>query len=279
MPQTPPVPPPEMSRVIYAAAEEAMPPPPTTVPLPKMSREMKALAAFNVVPVRPPTAAPAPPEPLATAPAKALIVSARKPAAKGPKVAAKEPVTQSAEKQAEKRPAVLIDPKMCAEEAAGYRKPKGSAKKRPRKGQFYLWEQFTEGVDAKADDSTEAELAEPDESTLEMVAALAKEEHEAGAVGGSWVRRSVRASGQSELSSRQVGELLEVVKGNHKDGVVLKLKHWLGPDTNTWVMDSVLAALMKNDNCEALYIQNFNDGTQWLLALFLCCFFSWRALL
>lgn len=81
------------------------------------------------------------------------------------------------------------------------------------------------------------------------------------AVSAGWVRRSERACGQTELSSRQMGELLELIKSNHKDAVVLKLKdRGLGPDTNTWILDEVLKALYANDNCEALYIQNLNDG-------------------
>ncbi len=41
---------------------------------------------------------------------------------------------------------------------------------------------------------------------------------------------------------------------------VLKLHHYLGPDVNTAVIDAVLEALMVNGNCQALYIQNFNEG-------------------
>jgi len=75
---------------------------------------------------------------------------------------------------------------------------------------------------------------------------------------GNWVRRSERASGQFE--SQHLKTLLDQITSNHKDAVVLKLKHHIGPDSNTFVIDSVLRALMRNDNCEALYIQNLNDG-------------------
>jgi hypothetical protein len=218
---------------------EAPPPPDLTVAAPKkISREMKALAAFNVVPAKPPSAS-------------AVVVVVSPPGKRGPKGGAfawkKGIQTTAKEPLASKR---------CSEGE----KPKSSGKKRPRKGQFYHWEQLTDGL---GEEEEEVETVEPDESTLKMVAELAKEKGgDAKALGsGSWVRRSVRASGQSDLSSRQVGELLEVITTNHKDAQVLKLKHWLGPDTNTWVMDSVLSALMKNHNCEALYIQNFNDGT------------------
>ena len=43
---------------------------------------------------------------------------------------------------------------------------------------------------------------------------------------------------------------------------VLKLHHYLGPDVNTAVINAVLEALSINSNCQALYIQNFNDGFQ-----------------
>ena len=47
---------------------------------------------------------------------------------------------------------------------------------------------------------------------------------------------------------------------NDPEVKVLKLHHYLGPDVNTAVIDAVLEALSMNVNCEALYIQNFNEG-------------------
>jgi hypothetical protein len=41
---------------------------------------------------------------------------------------------------------------------------------------------------------------------------------------------------------------------------VLKLHNFLGPDTNTAVLDAVLEALAENTNCQALYMQNFLHG-------------------
>ena len=75
-----------------------------------------------------------------------------------------------------------------------------------------------------------------------------------------WVRRSVRQPHRSELTNPNVVELLSKVRSNHPDVVVLKLKRWLGPDTPQLVMDAVLEALEHNTNCQALYIQNFNQG-------------------
>mmetsp|Transcript_60505 Transcript_60505/g.136748 ORF Transcript_60505/g.136748 Transcript_60505/m.136748 type:complete len:487 (+) Transcript_60505:361-1821(+) len=108
-------------------------------------------------------------------------------------------------------------------------------------------------------------VEEPDPVSLALSKKLAAEQDDgrcgAGKLAVGWVRRSVRASGQTELSSRTVNELLELIKGNQPEVQVLKLKdHYLGPQTNTTVIESVLWALMKNDNCQALYIQNFNEG-------------------
>lgn len=51
-----------------------------------------------------------------------------------------------------------------------------------------------------------------------------------------------------------------MVRSNDPEVEVLKLHHYLGPDVNTAVIDAVLDTLMVNDNCQALYIQNFNEG-------------------
>lgn len=45
-----------------------------------------------------------------------------------------------------------------------------------------------------------------------------------------------------------------------RKAVVLKLKHYIGPDTRPVVVDEILKALFHNENCEALYIQNLSDG-------------------
>ncbi|CAM9737155.1 unnamed protein product, partial [Hapterophycus canaliculatus] len=75
-----------------------------------------------------------------------------------------------------------------------------------------------------------------------------------------WVRRSVRAAGSSALDSAHVVKLLEQIRADDPEVEVLKLHHYLGPDVNTAVIDAVLEALMVNGNCQALYIQNFNEG-------------------
>lgn len=76
--------------------------------------------------------------------------------------------------------------------------------------------------------------------------------------------RLVEVCGQPNRPPRKAHEFRGVVpclrRSNHPEVEVLKLHHYLGPDVNTSVIDAVLDALMENDNCQALYIQNFNEG-------------------
>lgn len=51
-------------------------------------------------------------------------------------------------------------------------------------------------------------------------------------------------------------------RSNDAEVEVLKLHHYLGPDVNSTVINAVLDALSTNNNCQALYIQNFNEGFQ-----------------
>ena len=88
-----------------------------------------------------------------------------------------------------------------------------------------------------------------------------------------WVRRSVRQPSRSALNSPQVRALLDKLRGNAFDMVVLKLKKYI-PDPNApqIVLDATLDALEENTNCESLYIQvsNFVSGlktTTWVKLL------------
>jgi hypothetical protein len=125
------------------------------------------------------------------------------------------------------------------------------AKRGRKRAAEQVWEDFGDEL---------GEVAEDEESQA-LVDKL-RNEDSAGSDGTHWVRRSGRASGQSELSSRQLKELLVKIKGNHQDIVVFKLKDHLGADANTWIMDSVLKALCQNTNCQALYIQNFSEAVR-----------------
>lgn len=73
---------------------------------------------------------------------------------------------------------------------------------------------------------------------------------------GHWVRRSVRQPCKSALNAPYVRALLDKLRSNDTDMVVLKLKKYLNdPNTPQIVMDATLDALEENTNCEALYIQ------------------------
>jgi len=77
----------------------------------------------------------------------------------------------------------------------------------------------------------------------------------------NWVRRSVRQPSRSVLHAKNVRTLVDKLHMNDDDMVVLKLKKYLNdPDTPCVVIDAALTALERNTNCEALYIQNFNQG-------------------
>lgn len=72
----------------------------------------------------------------------------------------------------------------------------------------------------------------------------------------NWVRRSVRQPSRALLNSKPVKSLVEKLKSNDKDMVVLKMKKFIN-DQNApqAVLDVALDALEENSNCEALYIQ------------------------
>jgi len=77
----------------------------------------------------------------------------------------------------------------------------------------------------------------------------------------NWVRRSVRQPALSTLTSTTVKNLVDKLKNNDSDMVVLKMKKYINdPDAPSVVIDAALDALGDNSNCEALYIQNFNKG-------------------
>lgn len=77
----------------------------------------------------------------------------------------------------------------------------------------------------------------------------------------NWVRRSVRQPSRALLSSKPLKYLVAGLKGNYPDMKVLKMKKYINdPNAPSVVIDAALEALEENTNCEALYIQNFNEG-------------------
>lgn len=76
-----------------------------------------------------------------------------------------------------------------------------------------------------------------------------------------WVRRSDRQPSRSALNHPSVRSLIGKLRDNDYDMTVLKMKKYLSdPDTPQMVIDAALDALEENTNCQALYIQNFNQG-------------------
>jgi hypothetical protein len=91
--------------------------------------------------------------------------------------------------------------------------------------------------------------------TAAEIAAILAEDDCQEAV-SSWVRRSVRQPSKSALNAPKVKELIEKLRSNDSDMVVLKMKKYCSDlDTPQIVIDAVLDALEENTNCEALYIQ------------------------
>jgi len=100
----------------------------------------------------------------------------------------------------------------------------------------------------------------PTVAELNAIFASDNDLHGCGA-SSNWVRRSCRLPSRSILDSSHVRGLIDKLRNNDSDMVVLKLKKYLSdPDTPTVIIDAALDALEENRNCEALYIQNFNKG-------------------
>jgi len=77
----------------------------------------------------------------------------------------------------------------------------------------------------------------------------------------NWVRRSRRQPNMNLLNSKPVRILVDKLKHNDIDMRVLKMKKFINdPNTPCAVIDAILNAMEENTNCEALYIQNFNEG-------------------
>ncbi|CAN0555986.1 unnamed protein product, partial [Ectocarpus sp. 12 AP-2014] len=80
------------------------------------------------------------------------------------------------------------------------------------------------------------------------------DEHEEDAI--PVPRRSSRVVGSSSLESPSVVRLLAQIRTDDPRVEVLKLHNYIPADVSTPVIDAVLEALMLNNNCQALYIQN-----------------------
>jgi len=92
-------------------------------------------------------------------------------------------------------------------------------------------------------------------------AILAEDDQKSSFEATNWVRRSTRQPSRSAITSTNVRAITEKLAMNDPDMVVLKCKKYISdPDTPCVIIDAILDALERNSNCQALYIQNFNQG-------------------
>ena len=74
-------------------------------------------------------------------------------------------------------------------------------------------------------------------------------------------RRGERRIAMPELNEPYVIQVLEMIRSNHPDIEVFRIKnHNIPPDSPSYVMEAILNALKVNTNCQVLYIHNFNEG-------------------
>ena len=89
----------------------------------------------------------------------------------------------------------------------------------------------------------------------------------AAASGEVVLRRSSRVLGSSPLESRPVVDLLDKIRADDPEVEVLKIHNCISADVSASVIDALLDALMLNNNCQALYIQNVSLGDEQLRRL------------
>lgn len=97
--------------------------------------------------------------------------------------------------------------------------------------------------------------------TSKEIRAILRDDDTSGFDQNNWVRRSRRQPNRALLNSKPVRILIDKLKMNDLDMRVLKMKKYINdPDAPCALLDAALDAMEDNTNCEALYIQNFNEG-------------------
>jgi hypothetical protein len=76
----------------------------------------------------------------------------------------------------------------------------------------------------------------------------------------SLCRRSIRNPHETLLEKADVKSLLNKIKTNHPDTVVLKIKDHMNADINSTVLEEIISSLYKNRICQALYAQNLSKA-------------------
>jgi hypothetical protein len=93
------------------------------------------------------------------------------------------------------------------------------------------------------------------------IRAILGEDDVVGSNQSNWVRRSSRKPSAALLNSKPVKMLIDKLRYNDPEMKVLKMKKFIAdPNAPSEVLDAALNAMEENTNCEALYIQNFNEG-------------------
>ena len=97
--------------------------------------------------------------------------------------------------------------------------------------------------------------------TAAEIRAILGEDDFADANQSNWVRRSSRKPSAALLNSKPVKSLIDKLRYSDPEMKVLKMKKFIAdPNAPSEVLDAALNAMEENSNCEALYIQNFNEG-------------------
>jgi hypothetical protein len=76
----------------------------------------------------------------------------------------------------------------------------------------------------------------------------------------SFQGRSKRDPGVDSLNRKDVIALLDKIRNNHSDTVVLKIKEHISSDINSRVLEEIIKALYDNRICQALYAQNLTKA-------------------
>lgn len=75
-----------------------------------------------------------------------------------------------------------------------------------------------------------------------------------------FVRRSGRDPSIAYLHRTEVQILLNKIRGNDPDTIILKVKNHLRSDINSLVLEEIISALHGNKVCQALYVQNLSKA-------------------
>mmetsp|Transcript_10598 Transcript_10598/g.15937 ORF Transcript_10598/g.15937 Transcript_10598/m.15937 type:complete len:477 (+) Transcript_10598:42-1472(+) len=111
----------------------------------------------------------------------------------------------------------------------------------PNETTQYITDANEAAIDDTENDATESEISDAFNS-----------EH--------FVRRSTRDPTLSLLERNDIKMLIEKIRSNQQDTVILKVKDHIIADINSAVIEAIILALSKNKVCQALYVQNLSKS-------------------